>query len=88
MVIKNDYIKILVNTGQKELFKDIDLYKGYYDEDNKYHNGLLDEIKSEQIKKKNEPFVKHHIKTYEGKFPILQNKRKFQEGVLIQTINY
>ena len=23
MAIKNDYIKILVNTGQKELFKDI-----------------------------------------------------------------
>lgn len=68
--------------NREELFKDIDLYKGYIDANGEYHNGLLDEIKSEQIKKKNEPFVKHHIKTYKGKFPIWAVVELFSFGML------
>lgn len=53
---------------KEELFKDIDLYKGYYDEDNKYHNGLLDEIKSEQIKKKMNLLLSIILKHMKGNF--------------------
>ncbi|HFE9684151.1 Abi family protein [Clostridium perfringens] len=66
----------------EEIFKDIDLYKGYYDEDGIYHNGLLDEIKNEERKNRNEPFVKHHIKIYDGKFPIWAVIEIFSFGML------
>ncbi len=64
------------------IFKNIDLHKGFYDEDGKYHNGLLDEIESEKRKKRNELFVKHHIKTYNGKFPIWAVVEIFSFGML------
>mgnify|MGYP000623335693 CR=1 FL=1 len=68
--------------NKEEIFKDINLHKGYYDEDGRYHNGLLDEIESEKRKKKNELFVKHHIKTYNGKFPIWAVVEIFSFGML------
>lgn len=66
----------------EEIFKNIDLHKGYYDESGKYHNGLLDEIESEKRKNRNEPFVKHHIKIYNGKFPIWAVIEIFSFGML------
>ncbi|EPB8180175.1 Abi family protein [Clostridium perfringens] len=67
---------------REEIFKDIDLLKGYYDENAHYHNGLLDEIESEKKKNRNEPFVNHHMKIYDGKFPIWAVVEIFSFGML------
>lgn len=64
------------------IFKRSDLHRGYYDEKGKYHNGLLDEIENEKRKKKDELFIKHHIKTYNGKFPIWAVVEIFSFGML------
>ncbi|WP_415347799.1 Abi family protein [Clostridium perfringens] len=66
----------------EEIFKNIDLLNGYYDEDGKRHNGLIDEINSEKRKNRNEPFVKHHMKIYDGKFPIWAVVEIFSFGML------
>lgn len=50
--------------------------------DSNLHNGLLDEIESEKRKKRNELFVKHHIKAYDGKFPIWAVVEIFSFGML------
>ena len=66
----------------EEIFKNIDLLNGYYDEDGKRHNGLIDEINSEKRKNRNEPFVKHHMKIYDGKFPIWAVVEIFSFGMV------
>lgn len=66
----------------EDIFKDVDLLNGYSDSDGIYHNGLIDEINSEKRKNKNEPFVKHHMKIYKGKFPIWAVVEIFSFGML------
>lgn len=68
-----------------EIFKNIDLYRGYVDYDGNVHKGLVDEIKLEISKNRKEPFVKHHIKNYEGHFPIWVIVEIFSFGMLSRT---
>ncbi len=68
-----------------DIFKDIDWYKGYEDDNGRYHNGLLDEIRIEISKNKKEPFVKHHLRNYNKQFPIWVIVELFSFGMLSRT---
>lgn len=71
--------------NNEEIFKDVDLYRGYVDYDGNVHRGLVDEIKMEIGKNRKEPFVRHHIKNYDGHFPIWVIVEIFSFGMLSRT---
>jgi Abortive infection bacteriophage resistance protein len=70
---------------KEDIFRDIDWYRGYEDEEGRYHNGLLDEIRIEIKKNKKEPFVKHHLRNYDKQFPIWVIVELFSFGMLSRT---
>lgn len=68
-----------------DIFKKIKFYSGYDDIYGRHHKGLLDEIESEINKNRDEPFIKHHISKYDGRFPTWVVVEVFSFGMLSKT---
>lgn len=66
----------------KQIYKDIKKFQGFYDEKENYHKGLCDEIKIEIKKNRKELLVKHHIREYDGHFHIWAIVEIFSFGML------
>lgn len=67
------------------IFKNKDFYTGYNDIYGKAVKGLLDEINLEIRYNNKELFVKHHVRKYNGHFPIWVLIELFSFGMLSRT---
>ena len=68
-----------------DIFKDADIYSGCDDFRGNHRRGLIEEINLEVSKNRKELFVYHHLRKYNGHFPIWVIVEIFSFGMLSKT---